>query len=89
MVEPNSNPFFATFQVATDDWVSRSHTLMVWSSDPEARVFPSGENATEVIHKYECSSVPIDVPVSISHSSTWPSPNPEARVAPSREIATE
>ena len=59
------------------------------SSDPEARVAPSGENATEFTAPVCPSSVATPVRVATSHSLSVPPSDPEARVAPSGENATE
>ena len=69
--------------VAISVRVAISHSLTVPSADPEARVEPSGENATEMIVSVCASSVAIFVCVATFHSLTVPPP--EARVKPSGE----
>ena len=61
----------------------------ILSYDPEARVAPSGENATEPTKDLCPSKVAILVCVAMSHSLTVLSSAPEARIVPSDENATE
>jgi hypothetical protein len=62
---------------------------MVWSSEPEAKVDPSEEKATEKTEREWPVSVCSSLPVLTSQSLMVWSREPEARVDPSEENATE
>src|ERR1044071_10431727 len=66
-----------------------SHSFTVLSSLPEARVRPSGENATDLRGSACPLSVMISVWLCTSHSFTVLSALAEARVRPSGEKATD
>jgi len=59
-----------------------SHSLIVSSSDPEARVSPFGLNATELTLEPCPTSVWRTSPLATSHSLIVLSSDPEARVPP-------
>src|SRR4051794_37264934 len=59
------------------------------SSEAEASVLPSGENATHATQPLCPSSERMGVPVAVFHRRTVLSDNPEASVLPSGENATE
>ena len=75
--------------VAIFSLVATSHTLTIPSQAPEARIVPSGENATETTSSACPLKVAIFSFVATSHSFTSPPPSPEARIVPSGENATE
>jgi len=60
-----------------------SHSLSVPSSEPEARIFPSGLNATDKTMSVWPSRVRTSLPVATSHSLIVLSVEPEARSRPS------
>ena len=74
------DPHVCPSRVAIFVRVATSHSFTVSSVDPEARVVPSGENATELTPRVCPSRVAIFVRVATSHSFT---------VASSGENATE
>ena len=83
-------------RVAISRRVATSHSLMVLSALPEAKILPSRLNASELTSVYlnvvECpSNVAILLPVAISHTWMVPSklPLPEAKVLPSGLKAIE
>ena len=70
------------------DPLATSHSLIVSSSDPEARSFPSAEKATERTDPLWPERVRMRDPLATSHSS-MSSYDPEARSFPSAEKATQ
>ena len=68
--------------------VVTSHRFTVPSNVPEARIVPSGENATAVTREV-CRKVTISEPVATSHNLTSPLESPDARIVPSGENETE
>src|SRR5438128_5641752 len=64
------------------------HIFIVLSYEPEARVCPSGENATLYTSPLCPVRVRITDPSDTLHSFIVLSPEPEARVCPSGENAT-
>ena len=69
--------------------VAASQSLTVLSSDADASVFESGENATELTLSLCPLSVAVQLPVAASQSLTVLSPDADASVFESGENATE
>ena len=67
---------------------ARSQSFMVWSLLPEARSFPSGENASDWTSDLCPRSAPTCRRVVTSHRFTVPSALPVASARPSGENAT-